>query len=89
MEQWGGYYLLVMNLLTFLVFGIDKLAAKMQKWRVPEKTLLGLAVLGGSVGAFIGMRCFRHKTRKAKFSIGVPVIMFLQCVLLSYIKFFA
>ena len=88
MEKWFIYYLLVVNLLTFLVYGMDKLLAKMQKWRISEKILLGFAAFGGSVGAFAGMRCFHHKTRKAKFYIGVPVIFLLQCALLIYLRFF-
>lgn len=89
MEKWIIYYFLVINLVTFLVYGIDKLAAKMQKWRIPEKVLLGFAVFGGSVGAFLGMQCFHHKTRKAKFFIGVPAIFLIQCAVVVYFKFFA
>lgn len=89
MEKWIAYYLLVVNLLTFFIYGIDKLLAKMQKWRIPERFLIGLALLGGSIGGFLGMKCFHHKTRKAKFYIGVPVILLLQCALIIYIKFFA
>ena len=88
MEKWIAYYLLVVNLLTFFIYGIDKLLAKMQKWRVPERFLIGLALLGGSIGGFLGMKCFHHKTRKAKFYIGVPAILLLQCALIIYIKFF-
>lgn len=73
-------YLLMINTAAFLVFGWDKLKAKRDGWRVPEKTLLALAVIGGSVGALIGMRVFRHKTKKAKFTVGIPVILIMQCV---------
>lgn len=87
MEKWIVYYLLAVNLVSFFVYGIDKLAAKMQKWRIPEKFLILMALIGGSIGAFVGMKCFHHKTRKAKFYIGVPVIFLLQCALLIYFKF--
>lgn len=71
-------YLLIINVITFLIYGLDKWKAKKDKWRVPEKTLLLLAVIGGSIGALLGMRVFRHKTKHVKFLIGVPVILILQ-----------
>lgn len=71
-------YLVLVNSITFAAYGIDKAKAKKHAWRTPEKTLLFLAVLGGSVGAWLGMRIFRHKTKHLKFVIGVPVIFFLQ-----------
>lgn len=74
-------YLLSINLITFLIYGLDKWKAQKDKWRVPEKTLLLLAVIGGSIGALVGMQLFRHKTKHAKFLIGVPVILALQLVL--------
>lgn len=73
-------YLVIINVVAFLVFGLDKLKAKADAWRIPEKTLLGLAVIGGSVGAILGMRTFRHKTRHKQFSVGLPVILVLQIV---------
>ncbi len=73
-------YLLIINAAAFLVFGWDKLKAKRNRWRVPEKTLLTLAAIGGSVGALMGMKVFRHKTKKAKFIVGIPVILTVQCV---------
>ncbi len=71
---------LILNLLTLAIYGIDKWLAIKQKRRVPEKYLMLLAVFGGSVGAWSGMMLFRHKTRKYLFSIGVPVIFVLQIV---------
>ena len=68
------YYLIFINLFAFCTYGIDKWKAKKGAWRVPEKTLLILALIGGSAGAIAGMMCFRHKIRKAKFIITVPVI---------------
>lgn len=73
-------YLCVINAIAFLLYGLDKRKAKRHKWRVPEATLLGVAFLGGSIGAFLGMQVFHHKTRKAKFYIGVPLIFFLQVI---------
>ena len=72
------YYLLAINVLTFVVYGVDKWRARRGRWRVPEATLLGLAALGGSVGAWVAMRLFHHKTQKKKFRYGVPVLFVLQ-----------
>lgn len=73
-------YLLAVNIITFIVFGIDKQRAKNQEWRISEATLIGLAVIGGSVGALLGMRFFRHKTKHKKFTVGIPVILMIQAV---------
>lgn len=73
-------YLLVLNVLGFLMMGIDKRRAKKGKWRIPERRLMLCAVFGGSVGALLGMQCFRHKTKHPKFSVGIPVILVLQVV---------
>ena len=78
------YYLIGINVLTFLIYGIDKWKAKKDKWRVPEATLLMLAVLGGSIGALLGMSVFHHKTRHKKFIIGLPLILLAQ-IALSYL----
>ena len=72
------FYLLAINLLSFLIYGVDKWKAKREKWRVPEKTLFLLALLGGSVGALVGMKVFHHKTRKWYFRFGIPAILILQ-----------
>ena len=79
-------YLLVMNLVTFLVFGLDKWKAKRKEKkesvrRVPEKTLFLLSALGGSVGALLGMRVWHHKTLHKSFRFGIPVILFLQILI--------
>ena len=79
------YFLLGINLLTFLAFGIDKWKAKRGRWRVPEATLMMMAALGGSVGALLGMRVFRHKTQHKKFTIGVPLILLVQIALAVFI----
>lgn len=75
---WLGAYWIVINIITFCVYGIDKWQAKHRYRRISEKTLLGLAFLGGALGAFVGMRAFRHKTQKTKFSIGVPLLLVAQ-----------
>lgn len=72
------YYLVIINLVTLVIYGMDKRRAVRKKWRIPEKTLLGLAAAGGSVGALAGMYGFRHKTKQRKFVIGVPVILVVQ-----------
>lgn len=71
-------YLLAVNLTAFAAFGTDKWKAVHHRYRIPERVLLGIAVIGGSVGAMAGMYCFRHKTRHLKFKAGIPVILALQ-----------
>lgn len=73
---WG--YLILVNLIAFALYGIDKRRAKQGAWRISEYTLLLVALLGGSLGALLGMRYFRHKTRHRKFRYGVPLILLLQ-----------
>ena len=70
------------NVITFVVYGIDKLKAKKGKCRVPETTLLLLAIVGGSVGAWCGVKVWHHKTMHAKFKYGIPLIMAMQAGLL-------
>lgn len=74
-------YLVVINIATFIAYGVDKSKSKKKKWRISEKTLILLAVVGGSIGAILSMNIFRHKTKHLKFSIGVPVILVLHIVL--------
>ncbi len=74
-------YLLTINLVAFILFGIDKWKAEKQKWRIPESTLLSFAALGGSIGAWIGMNVWHHKTLHKKFKYGVPAIFLLQIAL--------
>ena len=71
-------YLLIINAAGFLVMSADKLYAKKNMWRVPERTLLSVAVIGGSIGVWAGMYAVRHKTRHLKFVIGVPLILVCQ-----------
>ena len=88
MELWFKLlliYLIVINVTTLITYGVDKRKAIKDKWRIQEKTLLILAVIGGSVGAFAGMHLFHHKTNKWKFSIGVPLIFLLQTALVVFL----
>jgi len=77
-------YFLCMNLALFITMGADKSAAKKNQRRVPETTLLALAILGGSVGGILGMLIFRHKTRHMAFYLGFPLILLAQ-IALAYI----
>lgn len=77
------WYLAAINFTTWVVYGLDKGRAKSGKWRIPERTLLLLALVGGSLGALAGMIMFRHKTRKSKFYISVPVMFVAHCVIVT------
>ena len=81
------YYLIVINILTFAVYGIDKWKARKAMWRVREASLLMLAVLGGSIGAWLGMKVWHHKTQHKKFKYGVPAIIIVQLALIAYILY--
>ena len=78
-------YLAVINVVTFFMYGIDKWKAKKSKWRIREAALLGLAVLGGSIGAWLGMKVWHHKTLHKKFKFGVPAIIIVQIALIGYL----
>lgn len=75
-----GAYLLAINVVTFVAFGIDKRRAVEGRWRIREHTLLVLSLLGGTIGGLVGMVAFRHKIRKPKFRYGMPAILVLQLV---------
>ena len=79
------YYLIIINVVTFLVYGIDKVKAKQGSWRISEATLLILAVIGGSIGALLGMKVWRHKTQHVKFKYGLPLILLAQIALIFLI----
>jgi len=83
-EQIFFLYLMAVNVLAFLLFGLDKWKAKHKKWRIPEATLLGIAVIGGSIGALLGMMVWHHKTKHKNFRIGIPVILMAQIALLLF-----
>ena len=74
-------YLVAVNVITFFLYGIDKWKARRSKWRIPEATILGLAVIGGSLGAWLGMRMWHHKTMHKKFQYGIPLILIVQIAL--------
>lgn len=75
-------YLVIINVVTFFMYGIDKLKAKKNRWRIPEATLLGMAVICGSIGAWLGMKVWHHKTMHKKFKYGVPFIILVQIAVL-------
>ena len=77
-------YVLAINLMGFAAMYIDKMRAKKNQWRIKERTLLTIALLGGGIGGMIGMYKFRHKTQKIKFTIGFPTILGVQIVLIIY-----
>ncbi len=80
-------YLLAINVFAFFLYGIDKWKAKRSKWRIPEMTLLSIAVIGGSVGAWIGMKVWHHKTMHKKFKYGIPLVLFAQIAITLFISF--
>lgn len=81
-------YILIINVITFFIMWFDKHEAKIGDWRVPERTLFMLVLLGGGIGGIAGMYVFRHKTRKWYFKIGFPAILIMQIVLVIYFKKF-
>ena len=87
MNTIATYYLISINVLTFFVYGIDKLKAKRAKRRIREASLLLLAVLGGSIGAWLGMKVWHHKTQHKKFKYGLPIILLVHLVLVSWLLF--
>ena len=84
----AAVYIVLINIMAFIVYGIDKAKAKQNKWRIPEKVLIIFAILCGSIGAILGMIVFHHKTRKPKFYVGVPIIVVLQ-IALTVLYFYA
>lgn len=79
------YYLLVINAVAFIVYGIDKLKARKGRWRISEATLLLLALVGGSIGSWLGMKVWHHKTMHRKFQYGLPTILLLQLAIAVYL----
>lgn len=82
-------YFLIINAAAFLLMLVDKIKARKNLWRIPEATLMGVAALGGSIGALLGMYTFRHKTQHPKFTLGVPLILAVQVVCAVWIVIFA
>ena len=79
-------YILIINVITFFMMWFDKHEAKIGDWRVPERTLFLLVLLGGGIGGIAGMYVFRHKTRKWYFKIGFPVILIMQIIFILYVR---
>lgn len=79
-------YLLLINAAAFVLMLADKVKARKNRWRIPERTLIGSALLGGSIGALLGMYTFRHKTRHLKFTLGVPAILIAQIALVVWLS---
>lgn len=75
-------YLLIINALSLLLMLVDKRKAQKNLWRIPERTLFTAALLGGSIGALLGMYLFRHKTRHLQFTLGIPLILLIQLILI-------
>ena len=78
-------YLLIINVIGFLAMGLDKLKAKKEWWRIPEGTLMMICLFGGGIGTIAGMYKFRHKTKKLKFSVGMPTILISEIALIIYL----
>ena len=80
------FYIIGINVITFIVYGIDKRKARKGQWRIPESTLLLLAIVGGSIGAWWGMKAWHHKTLHKKFKYGLPLLIALQIALMFYLN---
>ena len=76
---------MIINIIGLIIMGLDKIKAKSGAWRIPEDNLLLIALLGGSVGIFLGIKIFRHKTRHIKFAVGVPLIFLLQMAVILWL----
>lgn len=86
--QYFIYYWMIINIVAFILMGIDKKKARTGAWRIPEKTLFLSAILGGSIGSICGMQLFRHKTKHKSFVIGMPAILVVQLSLAAAYFFF-
>ena len=80
------YYLILINIVTCRLFGLDKHRAVRGQWRIRERTLLLLAAAGGAAGGWAGMYLFRHKTKKARFFVGIPAMLVVQIFLLVFLR---
>ena len=84
--KYFAIYLIIVNAVAFLLMHADKRKAKKKQWRIPEKVLFGSAIIGGSIGAILGMYTFRHKTKHTSFVVGMPVILILQII--AFVAYF-
>ena len=78
-------YLITVNAVAFILMIVDKYKAKKNLWRIPEATLMGVAAIGGSIGALIGMYLVRHKTRHKKFTVGIPLMLIIQVLVAKWL----
>lgn len=83
-EKYILIYLIIINLITFIVFALDKIYAIKKKWRYKEASLLGMCFVGGAIGGFLAMYLFRHKTKKKVFVIGVPLMIIIHLVIILW-----
>ena len=81
-EYFLAIYIVLINLFAYILYGVDKSKSKKAMWRISERALIIIALVGGSVGALLAMKMFRHKTKHKKFTLGVPFILVLQIILL-------
>lgn len=84
--MWFITYLVIINLIGFTAMGVDKRRARLDRWRIPEKRLWSIAIIGGAVGVWIGMRGFRHKTKHNTFIYGIPAVFLIQISIYLVIK---
>ena len=78
-------YLVIINIIGFLIMGLDKWKAKRNKWRITENTLFMITLIGGGIGTIAGMHLFRHKTKKPIFTVGMPAILILEVILIVFL----
>lgn len=78
-------YLLLINIITYFTYAADKTKARQNKWRIPERTLILLTLLGGSLAALLAMKHYHHKTRHLKFKLGIPIILIIQIVITYFL----
>lgn len=86
MKTFVVVYVTIMNILGILAMGIDKQKARMHRWRIPEKILFLVSLLGGSAGTWAGMYLFRHKTKHWYFVVGMPLILICQVLVITFIR---
>ena len=79
------FYFIIINIISFILMFLDKRRAIKNKWRISENTLMLVSILGGSIGGILGMYTFRHKTKHIKFKVGIPIILIIQLLILSYV----
>lgn len=87
MKELVSFYLLVINIISFILMYVDKKKAINHQWRISEHTLMVVSLIGGSIGTILGLKIFRHKTKHVKFYVGVPIIFFIQLILSYYVYF--